>query len=108
MQVIITTDTTLVLNAERATELVKSFVDDLQARLHSSPFNADASHQLMLGRVDELSDAGAGDREGENGREGALELAAAMPNSARAAQEQGTPYELQVRPAAPVDVLGCL
>jgi hypothetical protein len=104
VQVIITTDMTLVLNAERATGLVKTFVDNLQARLthHALPVDADVKHPFALGRVDEVSDLADGKKAGENGQtaeQTACELATSLPDSATTVRAHNIPYELQARPA---------
>lgn len=94
LQVVVTRDTTLVLNAERANEpFVKSFVEELQRKLSSAASLSDAElyrlHDAAEHMVTQDLTLTSRDKRQED-------AAAAMASSARAAQESEIPYELQV------------
>jgi hypothetical protein len=94
VQVVVTRDTTLVLNAERANEpFVKSFVEELQRKLSNAASLYDAElvrlHDAAEHMMTQDMSVTSRDRRQE-------EAAAAMASSARAAQESEIPYELQV------------
>lgn len=115
---IVTTDTTLVLNAERVSvePLVQKFVLDLRRRLSRAsglaPVDEDAdvdapdaqastykpvgAHGMTTEAVDTAALAGGGERATEEEDAASLAMASDMPGSAREAQEAEIPYELRV------------
>eukprot|EP00892_Ulva_mutabilis_P009507 jgi/Ulvmu1/6929/UM032_0007.1 len=124
IQVIVTTDTTLVLNAERASlePLVQKFVHDLQRRLSRAsglaPVGEDSAEDVALGeempdgcgtqggaalgvavpaRADSTTAPADGlAAESSEADLASVAMAAEMPGSAREAQEAEIPYELRV------------
>lgn len=104
---IVTTDTTLVLNVERATAepLVGEFVQDLQRRLsrasglaavdEDGPLHTHGTAEALCKGAG-LTDPEAGGADAEK-EAAAVAMAANMPGSAREAQEAEIPYELRVR-----------
>ena len=119
MQVIVTTDTTLVLNVERASDepLVLKFVQDLQRRLarasglapvDEGPPGAEPPADGSLGgeglpaalcpAARGVMDArAANEKRAAEALAEAEDMAADMPGSAREAQQAEIPYELRVR-----------
>lgn len=102
LQVIVTRDTTLVLNAERAHQpYIKSFIEDLQRRLSIYGVVYDADDDDKLAARGGAGENGARDVSLRSREDVARDAAAAMAGSAREAHESEIPYELQVRHSVP-------